>query len=728
IVVKASTPNPTVTFDNKVKINLFYANDGTPIQPIIGKLGDDEVSEFGLEPLTESDHKNYEDDVKFTQNFEINSKTGAITQKADHLLNNKSGKPVLTGYLVLKFKGYRSNIVKKYKITIPTQTVAPSYVLDRTTDTFGNLFEEDQEVYLKLLDKKTKQPIAWDDNYRLEIDESSTSLAQMVEADLAESEDQNVNIKVTIPNGGMLKTSKLVMKISNSDWAAGKEFKFTYNIKIDTRASKQTLKKAAITLNATYPDSEESFELVSNHLDEKITGEQEFVAQSTVKTEEQYNKLDVTCVDGMGTVKLADQGADIKAGNYKYIYTYEDQDGKANKVTLTVKVTRTMPTVTLKGTNAFNLSAKSDGQYVETSEMTMTVKNLPVCQKYSESSEPENSDSESNQTINPKFYRLDEDVTFDSIVFATKGYENSDPMEYFDFTWDEDDEGADGKIYISLKKSIPVKTYSLKMTPAYKNDENTITLAKPIAISIRIYNSAISSVKLSAKGKINLLDRGGQITESNGIRYTPTVANLKDTLETVKLYENPPKRTDFSDETKESTLFEAQITADQKSFYIVPKDGVELENNKNYTLYVWLKMEHYKTGSTYNNGFLYDKPVKIKTTQILPKVKTDKTEVDLYLSSKGYEATFVVQKTDEKAIGAIEGIAFGEKDEKAINSFDITGYETKEDGSLLVHMKLKPGVSYGCNTTNRITMYIQFKNQGTNTAGTPINMNVKINK
>ncbi len=727
IVVKKSLPNPTVTFDNKVKINLFCANDGTPIQPIIGKLGDAEVSEYSLEPLTDRDNKNYEDDVKFTENFQIDRTEGTITQKAERLLTNKSGKPVLTGYLVLKFKGYHSNIVKKYKITIPTQTVAPSYVLDRTTDTFG--ISGTQVVYLKLLDKKTKQPIAWDEGYKVEVDESSTFMLAQAEA---ENIDGYVSIKVTIPT--TVPSGRLVMKVSNEKWAEGKVFKFTYNIKIDNKSSKLSLKKAAVTLNATYLDSEEAFELVSNHLDEKITGEQRFVAQSTAKTEEQYEKLVVTCEDGKGTVKLVDQGEDIKAGSYKYIYTYEDQNGKVNKVTLTVKVTKTMPTVTLKGTNAFNLAAKSGDKYVETSEMTMTVKNLPVCQKYSESSEPENSDSESSdsgssQTINPKFYRLDQEATFDSIVFATKGYENSAPQEYFDFVWDEDEEGANGKIYISLKKQMPVKSYSLKMTPVYKNDNgNAIRLTKPVAISIKIYSGSISSVKLSAKGKINLLDRSGEITEKNAIRYTPTVANLKDTLKDVKLYETYPSPDDLKDPTKESTLFRTQITEDRKSFYVVPENNVALENNKNYTLYVWVEMKNYKGIPEMNGGLLCYTPVKIKTAQVLPKVKTDKTAVDLYLSSKGYEVTFVVQKADEKAIGAIEGIAFGEKDEKAINSFDITRYEKQNDGSLLVHMKLKPGVSYGCNTTNRITMYIQFENQGTNTAGTPITMNVKINK
>ena len=102
--------------------------------------------------------------------------------------------------------------------------------------------------------------------------------------------------------------------------------------------------------------------------------------------------------------------------------------------------------------------------------------------------------------------------------------------------------------------------------------------------------------------------------------------------------------------------------------------------------------------------------------------------MNLYLSSKSYKASFVVTKADLNAVGAIEEITFGEKDDKANGSFEITYDQPQKDGSLKVYLKLKNAVSYGCNTTNKVTMYIKFKDQGTNTAGTAINMNVKINK
>ncbi len=865
IVIKESQPKPTVSFDKKAeKINLFLANDGVEIQPVIGKLGEDVVSEFSLEPLTESGHNNYEDDKKFTENFQIDPKKGTITQKADNLLKNKAGKPVLTGYLVLKFEGY-GDLKKKYKITIPTKTTAPAYVLDRTTDTFGTGFSTEQTVYLQLLDKKTKKPIEWDDGFAdgVTVNTDATTFLFAKPKMVSDESGKYVNIEVKIPANSANKTGKLVMQVRNSKWAEGKSFKYTYNIKIDNKPHKLSLKKSTITLNANYPERAESFKLVSNHRDVALTGKQSFVPQPTKKNADGFQKLSVTCEDGEGTISFKSGGQDVAAGNYKYVYTYNDTAGKENKVALTVKVSKGAPTVSLKGTNALNLHAKDGERYVETSEMTMTVKNLPNTQKYLPGTEPSDKPDEGNtgddgnqggenqggdntgdggnqggenqggdntgddgsqggenqggdntgdgsnqggenqggdntgdgsnqggenqdgdngsqgggtteggtgtgnesigsdqtqqpamvsalaqaetvkttyEATNPEFYSLNAEKTFKSILFTTKGYESKNPLEYFDFEWVEDKDGAGGKIRISLKKAIETKTYTLTMNPVYQNGEtgsrkNEMQMTKAVSFKIKVYDSPISSVRLSAKGKINLLDRRAgdakpeefEYTEKNGICYTPTVANLKDTLKEVRLLSDYPGMGDYADDAKRSTLFETHITEDKKSFYIVPKEGVDLEKGKTYKVYAWLLMDGYKFGSATGDGIYTLTPIKVKTAEILPKVKTDKTAVNLYLSSKAYEATFIVEKSDEKSIGAIESVAFGEKDEKANDSFTVWGVP-RDDGSLEVHLKLKNGVSYGCNTTNRIKMYIQFTGQGTNTAGTPITMNVKINK
>lgn len=727
IVVKESLPNPTVSFNSKApKINLFYAKDGTEIKPVISKLGDAKVSKYRLEPLTEPGNKNYENDVKFTENFDVRKDADGnpiIFQKSEELACNTSKKPVVTGYLVMQFEGYdykednkeyNKKAEKWFKITIPTQTVAPTYVLDRTTDTFSDAFIKNQTVDLQLLDKKTKKPIAWDDAYTVSAETSSTCDAEpeifkgrgMIDG----VETDVVNIRVTFKPGQS--GGKLNMKVENSKWANEKSFKCTYTIKVDKNFRKLSLQKATITLNANYPEKTEEFKLLTNQWDTKELLEaevQDFVEQSTYANAAQYDLLDVSCTGGEGTVKFDLEGhekEEIKTGSYRYVYAYPDEyTGKNKSVTLTVKVVKTEPTVTLKGSNVFNLLAYKleDGvtSYVETSEMTVTTKNLP---------------SE---------YEFDEDKSFESIAFTTKGYTDEKVSDYFDFVWSDEE----GKIKISLKQSMPLKTYTLKMTPYYKNSdsENEICTKKPINFNIKICRNTIS-VKLTAKGKTNLLDRGGECTEKNGIRYTAVFSNLTDTIDKVVLLDASNGRPLITQEDKVSELFDAQLSADGKSFFVVPKPDAELKNNQNYELRVWIKTKNYTSPTEgYEGGMYPAATVKVKTAQILPKVKTDKSTVNLYLSSKGYEATFKVQKSDAKAIGEIVDIAFGEKDMKANDSFVITS-EPNDDGSLQVHLKLKNAVSYGCNTTNKITMYVKYKDQGTNTAGTAVTMNVKINK
>lgn len=811
IVVKKSEPNPTVSFNKKdPKINLFLANDGVEIQPVIGKLGDHKVSGYSLEPLTAVGHKNYEDDKLFIENFQIDAQTGTITQKAPNLKksNNGKGKPVLTGYLVLKFEGF-GDLTKKYKITIPTQTVAPAYVLDKTSGTFGT--DTPQPIELTLLDKKTKKPIAWDDDYMLAkgadstCDEAKPALIEGTGV-IDGVEQKIVKIQVSFDPNPI--KGKLCMILTNAKWAEGKSFTYTYTVKTDAKPAQIKLKKSTVTLNTNYPKNKAEFELVSNHEDTVFAKEYEFVPLANKANEKILGKLTVKCTDGKGEVFFGKADTtdysfvgDIPAGNYKYQAVYQDKNGQEKKIALTVKIVRTTPAVTLKGTNSLNLKAWTNNKegtktYVEVSEMSVTVKNLPDVEKWlekpgdggndgstetpgggtetpgggttggeggstgGESGTPNGGDSESGSgtpgdtgntggdntdtqpqqisvasegtvsggKINPAYYLFDAKTTFDGMQFTTKGCESWNPQEYFTFEWVDGEKASEGKIRISLKKEMPAKTYTLKMTPTYSNGINPkpVQTAKAVSFKIKVYSGDIT-VTLKAKGKINLLNR--EVVEKNGIQYTPTFKNLKDTIKEVRLLDvNDGIQATYDQPERISKQFTPIIAEDGKSFYIVPTSKAELENKKSYQLRVWIKTKGYEFPSPISGGGTYVRNnIKVTTAEILPKVKTDQTTANLYLSSKAYEATFIVQKSDEKSIGAIEKIAFGEKDEKANDSFEVWG-ETQDDGSLKVHLKLKNGVTYGCNTTNKIKMYIQFTGQGTNTAGTPITMNVKINK
>lgn len=140
-----------------------------------------------------------------------------------------------------------------------------------------------------------------------------------------------------------------------------------------------------------------------------------------------------------------------------------------------------------------------------------------------------------------------------------------------------------------------------------------------------------------------------------------------------------------------------------------------------------MKLKDYQSFDDANGNGTWSKTLSVKTAQTLPKIVTDKSEVNLYLSNKSYEATFIVDKKDAASVGKVTSIAFDEKDTKALESFNISSVPLGDD-SLKVTLQLKNTVSYSNNTTNKIKMYVKFKGQGENTPGTAITMNVKINK
>jgi hypothetical protein len=112
-------------------------------------------------------------------------------------------------------------------------------------------------------------------------------------------------------------------------------------------------------------------------------------------------------------------------------------------------------------------------------------------------------------------------------------------------------------------------------------------------------------------------------------------------------------------------------------------------------------------------------------------VTTDVSTVNLYLPNKNYTTTFTVSPKTGSA-GKVASVTFGETDEKALSSFANTeGVITsvqQDDGSLKVTLKLNNAVAYSSGSTNKIKMYVHFEGEGTNTTGTAITMNVKINK
>lgn len=704
ITIKKSEPKVKLTLDKKQpKINLFYANDGTEIKPVITGLGTAKIASYALEPLgTDEDAK------LFTENFEIDSDTGVITQKSESMLygtKNQKGKPVVSGYLVLSYQGYKSDIKTKLKITIPTQTVKPSYKLDKTAETYNNACGA-QTIKLHLLDtKKKNEPVDLNDG-TFDVKVWNGTDARINECTIT------TDGAVEMTTSRNMESGKVVLHVTNTSWASGQYFDYTYKINATSNTPKASLTAATVTMNPSYPEQVQTFALKSNQKDTVFADTQMFNAKSTVRNAEEYAKLSVTYENGEGKVEIIDPT--VKNGTYTFVcdkvkrVNTRGDEVAINGVTLKVKVAKGVPTVALKGAAAFNLAATDESDnYVETAVLEMTSKNLA------------------------EGYELDVDKTKDTIQCTTKNYTDSASA----FEWNLKDAGYTknvwtGSLDVKLIRELPKKSYAFTMEPVYENqDTGNVVRGKEVKFTVKVYSASIS-VELTAKGKLNLVNRNyTEYTANNSIIYTPSFKNLKDKVVEVKIFDAGGIQPKYDDE--ESEFFQAEVLEDGK-IYVSPIPGAEIDNNKTYSVKIWMKLRDYKFDSEDGYGTWSNKVQKIKTAQILPKIKTDKSTVNLYLSNKNYETSFVISKSDVKAIGSIASVDFGKEDtktydSKAAESLEIRTVE-QADGSMKVYLKPKDAVSYSCGSTNKVNMYVRFAGQGANTDGVKLTMNVRINK
>lgn len=479
VKVKRSIPNPKVTFDKKKeKINLFYADGKIGVEPVISNLGNVVIEDFELENLSTG-----ADDSKFDQNFEIvdETDTSCVIQRSENNMQYTSKKkPVVTGYLVLKFKDYRDGVnTKKYKITVPTNTVKPSYKLERTSNTF-NVTSGEQTVSIALIDKKTKTAVDLNDG-EWEIKKAASSTSTAVRQNSV-SVDENGKISIDVNPKGT--SGKVILSIHNKEWAEEQYLKYQYNVKISNKKPTFKLSKSSVTLNKYFEDSEARFTITPNQYGITVTGlsNDDFIRPSKLSAakEEQYSKIKFDWDDDKKEVIVKLTDSEIKNGSYKFIcYPIGEEGGK---VTITVKVTGVSPSVSLKGSASLNLNADT----ADTAELTLNIKNLP------------------DGGI------MDDEDTARSITCATKKEDDDDAADYFKFEIENKIENKKEvkklKINLDQPDEVTAKTYTFSMTPSYEGYDIGERTPKTVKFKVKVYRKSIS-VSLKAKGRINLLQR-----------------------------------------------------------------------------------------------------------------------------------------------------------------------------------------------------------------------------
>lgn len=749
ITVKRSAPNPTVKFNtNKAKFNLWYKDGGTTAEgdqmsllTEITKLGDVKVSRAVLEPLSQKD-----DDILFTENFVIDREATdlengkvVIKRSAAALQYTKQKKAAVTGNLIIYFDGYDDSAAKKVKVTMPTCTTTPSWALRTAKGAYRADVRTPQNVSLELYDKKskTKEQVVLDETYRVTAEDTG----DVGFTETPSIENNAIEVRFWPGKG----TVKLVLH--NPAWDQdqnGNERVLSYTYTVSVSSAKPTVKtdQSAVSLNLNYPEKAAQFTLVSNLSGLEIDPDQTFTPVVTKANAAEIAKLKVTYENGEGSVGIMSEdesrepNTPIKKGTYKFecIPKADVQDLK--KVVLTVKVLDAKPSVKFgKGNLQLNTvvyennnnrtNSQSDDPESEEEQQTI------LYQETSERTFKVNGQPE-GYALAPVGDADDNEKT--TIVCTTKNKPGAE--SYFNFEVEEDPaHEEDDVLTVSLKdRALTPGTYNFKMTPRFLMDGRQTVSAQPVTFQVKVISKSDIYLATSAKGKINLVNREGEAGDKNGIVYTPALKNIVGEIEEVKIYDNLLLE-------EESNYFDICMIEEGKDagkLFVTPKkiaetpqnsgDPIEytyaeLDNNKNYYVFIWAKVKGY-AGDARSKGGVVSKRILIKTTQVLPKVTLSRSSMDVYLSTKNYDAEFVV-KPKEGSVGTIEEIYFGEKDEMANDSFTLDT-TPQADGSMKVTVHLKEAVSFANGTTNNVKFYVKYKGQGENTSKTATGFTMKI--
>lgn len=165
-------------YTSKNKINLFYNTTADPDEigkvVITNNLKNEFIQEAYL--ISKSNYTRHNYDAKeyiysvtdpdlFYENFSTELEDNVITIRrrvgVDPIYKDTSKKNILSGYLYVKYAGYKYPVMTPY--TVPTTNTAPSYVLSMTGATANtNVSGQNYSVYLYKKGDKLKLPISLD--------------------------------------------------------------------------------------------------------------------------------------------------------------------------------------------------------------------------------------------------------------------------------------------------------------------------------------------------------------------------------------------------------------------------------------------------------------------------------------------------------------------------------------------------------------------------------------
>ena len=692
LVLTCKALKPTVKCSGK--INLFF-NHQAPLSErgqvtVTQNLKDLDVMKYEL--ISEehyADPDAYEKQGStlvdaLANNFDITDQ-GVIGRSGNELIKDAKGKPITKGYVRITYAGYDPCYAK---ITIPTNTAKPGYVLSKTKATV-NTYGSGYKMELQLLNKKTKKALSLDKLTKLSFDESSSGTTFWLFENM-DTEEARESDKITL----QIKTAqkgKAVINVEMDTW--NEPMKFTFNLSVTEKAPTAKAKPAMLTLNNICVGRAAQTVLTLNQADSTLTdmGSPEFVGKGSLFSD--ASKVSFTYANGVLSAKA---NGEMQTGSYKFRFTpkvtYANGTSESIKpITLTVKVIDTRLTATLKPASA-TLNNRYIGE--ETGVYNYTIKNMPA-----------------GESIN-MWTNDGDDVVVTGVNSSAESVKSA-----FDIVCSKTEQS------ISVKQLREVRTgsYKYQISGLKTEVEGKPVEIQPFNITVKVINKAAT---LTAKPKGTL-----SIGNSNSsIVYTLKLGNINTKIDDITFTElDTSNKLNNAYPSEDLWNFTTEILRKEDgsvgSFVVRAKPGVVLNAKRTYKFRV--NMVKYDETTEQNVTIVRSKDISIKPKQTLSKVKTDVTNATLYagvaMDNPRRSQEILITKADASAeISYVKIAESNPSNLKKAFRVEFNQGTQKAKITLLRPDLLKPDTVYA------LRLETMYKGQMENTKGTQFTVNVKV--
>lgn len=689
IVISKKVPQPTVKLNGKM--NLFYtakSPDCSKITLTVPELKGyalDQSYTPILENLEEGKYAFDEDkNIEFADYFSVEpiiegyNNSLVIRQNKDYLGDAAVKQPVLTGYLVLKYVGYKET---KVKITVPTENKKPSLILSATSAT-TSIYAKDLQYNLQLLDSKTKKPIDLNEGFKASTNNMNSTGVFDSSENKALIDAENNYISLAVAETEKI-TSKAFIRVESDQWNA--PLTYTFTLKTTSAKPKAKLSSQTISINKQKL-GESNANSITVSLDQANVNVVEIVGYQTTNTkatqvEADKIQLSYNAEEGRIVAAIKEEYCNTdswpKNGTYSYKVSfkvkYSSNDGGVEEIldpfTIKVCVSDKIPEIKLKTStltlNTIFAGKMSGEQPAEIASTSYTWVNL--------SNEVDVAASLSLNDVKINNMEYEEDYSPIRLRFTTKQEGNKD-------------------VYY-LNVSLNASNQIMRSTTSY-----TISGLKIDGIKVKDFVVKVKPIdklptaKLTAKGSINVLD------SQSAIVYTMKISNYTGNIDFTNM--EVAEETDAdgnwnSDnvhfELKPVVVNEQQVF-NQIKLIVNPDKAAEVEKRK-YQLRLKLKVGA-NTVLGGNAGIV----VSVTPTQTIPQYTLSRTALNYYMNTPGYSQTIMV----ECKSGNLQNIVWANSMKESIltKAFYEPQYDA-ESGKLSLTIKnpalLKKGNSYTLN-------------------------------